>query len=208
MLLERLLILLLVFVKLYIAVQTGLLPETRNWPSYLQMRKTVSSDNNNLLCFTKISNISFDVDTSWIVSRASLCPTPPCDQRVVHHCPSLKGYLEISNRTLNHTHKPSSISQFLYILCNIFIPKEFFLGRHAQRMRTPRQTEIIPKGKIVPLNQQVSPEIGKVINNFRVLLRSLKTALREISLSISFEGLIIIERDDSDLLDLEHRRLI
>lgn len=75
-------------------------------------------------------------------------------------------------------------------------------------MRTPRQTEIIPKGKIVPLNQQVSPEIGKVINNFRVLLRSLKTALREISLSISFEGLIIIERDDSDLLDLEHRRLI
>ena len=75
-------------------------------------------------------------------------------------------------------------------------------------MCTSRQTEIIPKGKIVPLNQQVSPEIGKVINNFGVLFRSLKAALREISLSISFEGFIIIERDDTDLLDLEHWRFI
>lgn len=63
-----------VIVELNFGINSSLFPESRNRPSNLQMRKTVVVDENKLLCFTKVGDMTFVIDTSVIVTSSAFFP--------------------------------------------------------------------------------------------------------------------------------------
>lgn len=81
-------------IKLNLSIDTGLLPERRDWASDLQMRKQIASNDNNLLTFAEISGMAFGIESSGVVSCPTLLPASSSDQDVLNFS-SLKENLEV-----------------------------------------------------------------------------------------------------------------
>jgi hypothetical protein len=95
-LVEGLLVLLFCFVELDLAHEASLLPKDRNGPAYLSVGITIVPKEYQLLCLTKISNVSFKINAPRVKSSSSLSPTPSRNKSILQNRSYIHDYLPLS----------------------------------------------------------------------------------------------------------------
>lgn len=88
------------FIELHFTIQSSLPPKARNRSSYLNMGKALTCNFYYLLCFTKVSHVSFLVNSSRVIPRPSLGPASSRYECIVENC-SIQGRFEIANGSLD-----------------------------------------------------------------------------------------------------------
>ena len=139
---ERLLGFLMIFIKLYFCIYATLFPESRHWSPYLHMRKAIIIYENYLLCFTKVSNLTLYIESSWIIPCSTFLPWSPRDQKILKVL-SLKKILKMLDWTLNNDKKPFFLLNFKQGFKHVEIPCIFLLDWISFSVWCPWKGEII-----------------------------------------------------------------